>query len=86
MACSSVQKASGVSADTNNLPSCPGLICDATIPVSSYATPAITLAFHESPSDRQKRYVNQPVSTKWIAMPSVMATSTGMIQRSHAVG
>ena len=86
MALSNTQKPSGVSADTNSLPSCPGLICDATMPVSSYATPATIAAPQPRPSERARRYMNQPASTKCSAMAYVMARSVGMSQRSHADG
>ena len=39
---SSARSASGASAETKSLPSCPGRTSDATMPVSSYARPPIT--------------------------------------------
>jgi len=81
-----IQNASGVSADTNSLPSCPGLISEATMPVSSYDTAARTEPLHRIPRARAKTYVNHPARTKWIAIPQVIARSTGTIQRSQAVG
>ena len=68
MAASSTQNDRGVSAETNSLPSCPGLICDATIPVSSKATPATIAALQLRPRERAKRYMNHPASTKCSAM------------------
>jgi hypothetical protein len=82
----SASNASGASAETKSLPSCPGFTSEATIPVSSYASPPTTAPAHAIRSARSSAYIVQPASTRCAANPRFIAVSTGRIQRSHAVG
>ncbi len=52
---SSARNASGASAETKSLPSCPGFTSDATMPVSSYASPPTSAAAHPHPKRPQQQ-------------------------------